>query len=134
MRIPFEYIGALQQENKILKKEVADFKSEFSFFSILFSCCKAPIYSKGILIIISPVSWWFCSDSQQSAPEDIFALFELRLFLKVSDFPFRTSCIMLLVSLGVVRFYRKYDSCSPLVSWDNYSRNVRFMRSCSNTD
>ncbi len=27
MRIPFEYIGALQQENKILKKEVADFKS-----------------------------------------------------------------------------------------------------------
>jgi hypothetical protein len=27
MKIPFKYIGALQQENKILKKEVADFKS-----------------------------------------------------------------------------------------------------------
>ena len=31
MRIPFEYIGALQHENKILKKEVADFKSDECF-------------------------------------------------------------------------------------------------------
>ena len=34
MRIPFEYIGALQQENKILKKEVADFKSGERFKQI----------------------------------------------------------------------------------------------------
>ena len=34
MRIPFEYIGALQQENKILKKEVADFKSSERFKQI----------------------------------------------------------------------------------------------------
>ena len=34
MKIPFEYIGALQQENKILKKEVADFKSGERFKQI----------------------------------------------------------------------------------------------------
>lgn len=34
MRIPFEYIGALQHENKILKKEVADFKSGERFKQI----------------------------------------------------------------------------------------------------
>ena len=34
MGIPFEYIGALQQENKILKKEVADFKSGERFKQI----------------------------------------------------------------------------------------------------
>ena len=34
MKIPFEYIGALQQENKILKKEVADFKSVERFKQI----------------------------------------------------------------------------------------------------
>ena len=34
MRIPFEYIGALQQENKILKKEVTDFKSGERFKQI----------------------------------------------------------------------------------------------------
>lgn len=34
MGIPFEYIGALQQENKILKKEVADFKSGEHFKQI----------------------------------------------------------------------------------------------------
>mgnify|MGYP006972119530 CR=1 FL=1 len=34
MRILFEYIGALQQENKILKKEVADFKSGKRFKQI----------------------------------------------------------------------------------------------------
>ena len=34
MKIPFEYVGALQQENKILKKEVADFKSGERFKQI----------------------------------------------------------------------------------------------------
>lgn len=34
MGIPFEYIGALQQENKILKKEIADFKSGERFKQI----------------------------------------------------------------------------------------------------
>lgn len=34
MKIPFKYIGALQQENKILKKEVADFKSGERFKQI----------------------------------------------------------------------------------------------------
>ena len=34
MGIPFEYIGALQQENKILKKENADFKSGERFKQI----------------------------------------------------------------------------------------------------
>ena len=34
MKIPFEYIGALQQENRILKKEVADFKSGERFKQI----------------------------------------------------------------------------------------------------
>ena len=34
MGIPFEYIGDLQQENKILKKEVADFKSGERFKQI----------------------------------------------------------------------------------------------------
>ena len=32
--VPFEYIGAIQQENKILKKEVADFKSGERFKQI----------------------------------------------------------------------------------------------------
>ena len=34
MRIPFEYIGALQQENKILKKENSDLKSGERFKQI----------------------------------------------------------------------------------------------------
>lgn len=34
MKIPFEYIGVLQQENKILKREVADFKSGERFKQI----------------------------------------------------------------------------------------------------
>lgn len=34
MKIPFEYISAIQQENKILKKEVAYFKSGERFKQI----------------------------------------------------------------------------------------------------
>jgi putative transposase len=34
MKIPFEYIGVLQQENKILKKDIADFKSGERFKQI----------------------------------------------------------------------------------------------------
>ena len=49
-------------------------------------------------------------------PEEIFALSELRLFLRVPYFPFLTSRIMLLVNVKAVLFYRKYDSCSHLVS------------------
>ena len=83
MGIPFEYIGALQQENKVLKKEVADFKSGERFKQIqrehqkLVDEYRRQI--KQLNLVIEGLrkdvknAWKWCEESYEDALKELYA-------------------------------------------------------------
>ena len=83
MKIPFEYVGALQQENKILKKEVADFKSGERFKQIkrehqkLIDEYRRQI--KQLNLVIEGLrkdvknAWKWCEEAYEDAPKELHA-------------------------------------------------------------
>ena len=96
MRIPFEYIGALQQENKILKKEVADFKSGERFKQIqrehqkLIDEYRRQI--KQLNLVIEGLhrdvknAWKWCEEAYEDALKELHAsMKELKCVLKEKE-------------------------------------------------
>lgn len=96
MGIPFEYIGALQQENKILKKEVADFKSGERFKQIQREYQKL-IYEyrrqiKQLNLVIEGLrkdvknAWKWCEEAYEDALKELHAsMKEMKRALKEKE-------------------------------------------------
>ena len=96
MRIPFEYIGALQQENKILKKENSDLKSGERFKQIqrkhqkLINAYRRQV--KQLQLVIEGLrkdvknAWKWCEEAYEDAlKEQNASMKELKRALKEKD-------------------------------------------------